>query len=108
MLRGLRARFAPASTREGFMFAMRRAMPFPLLLACILAATGASAQGPANAVIHDIVILKDSQSINGEVKVPVFTLKSKFGTLQISRDNILEIEYRKPPNRLEDEVQLSA
>ena len=79
-----------------------------LFLAHLAAASDASAQAPAKSKIQDIVQLKDGQSSNGEVKVAEFTLKTRYGTLTIPKKDILAIEYRKPPNKLEDEVQISA
>ncbi|MGZ5038375.1 MAG: hypothetical protein ACXWG1_01520 [Usitatibacter sp.] len=79
-----------------------------LLLALVVVATDAAAQAPAKSQIHDIVVLKDGTSINGDVKVATFTLKLKYGSLSIPKGDILEIEYRKPPNTPQDEVQISA
>src|SRR5437762_8748683 len=71
-------------------------------------AAPAKSRAPARSTIHDFVMLKDGTSINGDVKVVTFTLKTKYGTLTIPKADILAIEYRKPPNKLEDEVQISA
>ncbi len=79
-----------------------------VFLASLAAASDASAQAHAKSTIQDIVVLKHGKSINGDVKVPVFTLKTQYGTLSIPKNGILEIEYRKPPNTPEDEVQISA
>ena len=77
-----------------------------LLLALFVIVPDVGAQ--SKSMIHDIVVLKDGSSINGDVKVATFTLKLKYGSLAIPKGDILEIEYRNPPNTPQDEVQISA
>ena len=62
----------------------------------------------ANSVIHDLVMLKSGKSINGEVLTTPFTLKTAYGSLSIPKKDMLMIEYKKPPNLMEDVVQISA
>jgi len=79
-----------------------------------VASVAVFAQAPAKPAstrpdpIRDFIILKDSESINGDVKVAVFTLKTKYGTLSLKKEEMLAVEYRKPPNKLQDEVQIDA
>lgn len=90
-------------------------MRFIRLFALLCLASFALASGPASAQaaptgpkIRDFIMLKDGTSINGDVKVVEFILKTKYGSLPIPKLDVLEIEYRKPPNLPEDEIQVSA
>ena len=58
--------------------------------------------------IHDLLVLKNSESMNGNVKVDVFTLKTQYGDLKLKKSDILSVDFKKPPNRMQDEVQVSA
>jgi hypothetical protein len=58
--------------------------------------------------IGDLIILKDGTSINGEVLTSKFVLKLKFGTLRLTKSDILSIEYKNPPFIDVDEVRVSA
>ena len=58
--------------------------------------------------IHDIIVLKDSESINGDVKTDSYVLKAKYGDIPLKKKDMLAIEYRKPPNKTQDEVQIDA
>ena len=89
---------------------------FAIATLCIFAwaAPWAEAQAPAKpqpsakSRIHDMLVLKNSQSINGNVKVTTFTLRTGYGDVPLKKSDILAVDYRKPPNRMQDEVQLSA
>lgn len=94
------------------MFA-RRAAVASLLLA-VVAVSPAWAQAPARPSathpdpIHDIIVLKDSESINGDVKTDDFVLKAKYADIPLKKKDMLAVEYRKPPNKMQDEVQIDA
>jgi hypothetical protein len=86
-----------------------------LSFAALIAAPVAWSQAPAKSApparpdpIHDIIILKDSESINGDVKTDDFTLKTRYGSIPLKKKDMLAIEYRKPPNKVQDEVQIDA
>ena len=80
-----------------------------LLASFTLASGSACAQAaPTGPKIRDFLMLKDGTSINGDVKVAEFVLTTKYGVQRIPKLDVLEIEYRKPPNLPEDEIQVSA
>jgi len=68
----------------------------------------AKPQTSAKSRIHDLLVLKNSQSINGNVMVDVFTLKTDYGDLKLKKSEIRSVDFKKPPNRMQDEVQSSA
>jgi hypothetical protein len=86
-----------------------------LSFAAVIAAPVAWGQAPAKSAsparpdpIHDFIILKDSESINGAVKTDDFTLKTKYASIPLKKKDMLAVEYRKPPNKIQDEVQIDA
>jgi hypothetical protein len=95
---------------------IQRAIAIVSLAVACLTIPAADAQAPKSppaakpqgSVIHDFVMLKDGTSINGDVKTDSFTLKTKYGPLNLAKKDMLAVEYRKPPNKMEDEVQVSA
>lgn len=58
--------------------------------------------------INDFIMFKDGTSINGEVLTKKFGLKTKFGSLDLKKSDILTVHYKNPPQFLLDEVRLSA
>ena len=93
---------------------LRRAagVAVPLFFASV-AVSVAFAQAPAKPAparpdpIRDFIMLKDSESINGDVKTDSYVLKTKYGDIPLKKKDIAAVEYRKPPNKMQDEVQLS-
>jgi hypothetical protein len=88
--------------------AVSLALCFAIPAAFAQAQKPAAAAKPANSVIHDFVMLKNGKSINGDVLTDPFTLKLAYGSLKIPKKDMLTVEYKKPPNLMEDEVQVSA
>ena len=58
--------------------------------------------------IADFVQLKNGQYVNGDVKVKIFTIETPYGTLKLSKKDILVITYKNPPYFLSDEAKISA
>lgn len=58
--------------------------------------------------IPDHIVINNGESINGEVLVNTFGLKTKYGNLKIAKSDIREIDFRNPPYTQSDQVVISA